>query len=48
MRRLKRGNLKYKGKPPFKCFECGILGYYASKYPFGKGSDSDEEEIYKK
>lgn len=31
VRILKRGTRKYKGKLLFKCFNCGIIGHYASK-----------------
>jgi len=43
VRKLKIGTRKYKGKLSLKCFECGKIGDYASKCPFAKGSDSDEE-----
>ena len=36
VRRLKKGTGKYKGKFPFKCFNCGRVGHYASKCPFKK------------
>jgi hypothetical protein len=32
--RLKRGNGKYKGTLPFKCFNCVRIGHYAKKFPF--------------
>jgi hypothetical protein len=28
MKRLKNGSSKYKGKLPFKCFNCGKIGYF--------------------
>lgn len=31
--RLRRESDKYKGKLPFKCFNCGRIGHFASKYP---------------
>ena len=32
----------YKGKIPFKCFECGKIGHFASKFPYNKIKDNDE------
>ena len=37
---LQRGTDKYKGKLPFKCFNCGKIGHFASKCPY---KDSDKE-----
>jgi hypothetical protein len=34
VRNLKRGTIKYKGKLPFKCFNCCRIGHYAKKCPF--------------
>ena len=31
VRKLKRGTRKYKGKSPFKCFNCGRIEHYAKK-----------------
>ena len=33
VRRLKKGSNKYKGKMPFKCFNYGKIGHFASKCP---------------
>jgi hypothetical protein len=44
VRKLKQGTGKFKGKLPFKCFNCGKIGHFASKYPYAKGSKIDEEE----
>ena len=45
VRKIKRGCGKYKGELPFKCFECGRVRHFTSKYPFKetKYSNSDEE-----
>jgi hypothetical protein len=42
---MKRGTEKYKGKLPFKCFNCGKVGLFVSKYPYTRCSYSDEEEV---
>jgi hypothetical protein len=43
VRKLKRGTRKYKGMIPFKCFNCGGIGKFSSKFPH-KNKESDEEE----
>lgn len=36
VRKLKTGSCKYKGKLPFKCFNCRKIGHFASKCPHKK------------
>jgi len=54
VRKLKRGFGKYKGKLPFKCFNCGRVVHFAAKFPYAKREDgddkygNDEEEINNK
>ena len=36
LKRLQKGTKKYKGMFPFKCFNYGRVGHYASKFPFKK------------
>ena len=40
---LRKGTCKYKGKLPLKCFGCGIIGHFASKCPYSKNSNNEEE-----
>jgi hypothetical protein len=41
---LKRGSSKYKGKLPFKCFNCGRVGNFVAKCLYEKREDNDDED----
>ena len=47
VRKLKKGTNKYKGMLPLKCFNCGGIGHFDSKFPH-RNKYSDEEEISKR
>jgi hypothetical protein len=51
VRRLKKGSDKYKGKFPFKCFNCGKIGHFGSKCPHKRKDqtyDDEEKQKHKK
>jgi hypothetical protein len=49
VRRLKKGLGKYKGKLPFKCFNCCKIGHFANKFPHKRKDQTyDDEENHKK
>lgn len=43
IRKLKKGSGKYKGKLPFKCFNCGRVGFFFDKCPY-KDKNKNEED----
>lgn len=45
VRKLKRGSGKYKGKLPFKCFNCGKIGNFASKFPYGEKDEHGKKTM---
>ena len=48
VKRLKKGSGKYKGKLPFKCFNCGRIGHFSNKCPHKrKDQTCDDEEKQK-
>jgi hypothetical protein len=42
-RNLKKGYGKYKGKLPFKCFNCGKVGHFVDKCTYAKDESSEDE-----
>lgn len=44
----KEGTDKYKGKLPFKCFNCGRIGLFASKFTFQESLDNNKREKFKR
>jgi hypothetical protein len=44
VKRLKKGSGKYKGKMPFKCFNCGKIGHFSNKFPHKKHDQNSEDE----
>ena len=47
IKKLPRGSGKYKGKLPFKCFDCGKVGHFSSKCPYSKGTPEDRKDTRK-
>ena len=43
VRKLQLGTGRFKGKLPFKCFECGKVGHYAAKCPYKETSAKGKE-----
>lgn len=48
IKKLQKGSRKYKGKLPFKCFNCGNVGNFAAKCPYPKEDPKDEYNTNKK
>ncbi|KAJ8619304.1 hypothetical protein MRB53_027833 [Persea americana] len=46
VRKLRKGTEKFKGKLPFKCFNCGGIGHFAAKCPLAN-ADEDDSDSYK-
>ncbi|KAJ8644509.1 hypothetical protein MRB53_006257 [Persea americana] len=46
VRKLRKGKGKFKGKLPFKCFNCGGIGHFAAKCPLAN-ADEDDSDSYK-
>jgi hypothetical protein len=47
IKKLQKGLGKYKGKFPFKCFDCSKVGHIASKCPYSKGTPEDGKDTRK-
>ncbi|XP_057819106.1 uncharacterized protein LOC131032184 [Cryptomeria japonica] len=45
VRKLKKGSSKYKGKHPFKCFNCGKIGHFAAKYPYEEKGEDEKHNV---
>ena len=44
IKKIQKGSRKYKGKMPFKCFNCGIIGHFQAKCPYPKEESEDEHD----
>jgi len=48
VRKMKRDKGKYKGKLPFKYFNCGDVDHFTSKYPYNKNDKNDQGSHFEK
>jgi hypothetical protein len=46
VRRIHRGTKKYKGKIPFKGFNCGEVEHFAAKCPHNKNRDNEDKNNF--
>ena len=44
IKKLQKGSGKYKGKLPYKCFNCGKIGNFQEKCPYPKEDSEDEDD----
>ena len=44
IKKIQKGSGKYKGKLPFKCFNYGKVGHFATKCPYPKKYSKDEDD----
>jgi hypothetical protein len=48
VRRLQKGNGRYKGNSPLKCFKCGRIGHTDEKFYYKKRSLNNKKSFYSK
>jgi hypothetical protein len=47
IKKLKKWIIKYKGKFPLICFNCGKFGNFVNKCPYPKKEENDDERTFK-